>query len=244
MFSDNPNIIKLDEKIFWYKGFMSPEEVAQVNKLASEVKRTRHPFEHVGFWPMSDIQELKPIWDKLSEFLYPEYVIHPALNMIYYPTGAEMKPHCDSPGEDHAEELTIPDVWSTCCLLSWGACVYFGDFEGGEIYYPNRGVEIPVQPGDLVIHGAHSDCEHGVKPTTKGERYVFSNFSLKAEKNPGTFYNYKTPEYYKQLEEDGIGNWAYPLKENPDIIPINKCSVCDGEYFDICFTCRDSNINA
>jgi hypothetical protein len=147
-------------------------------------------------------------------------------------------------GEDHAEELTIPDVWSTCCLLSWGACVYFGDFEGGEIYYPNRGVEIPVQPGDLVIHGAHSDCEHGVKPTTKGERYVFSNFSLKAEKNPGTFYNYKTPEYYKQLEEDGIGNWAYPLKENPDIIPINKCSVCDGEYFDICFTCRDSNINA
>ena len=150
----------------------------------------------------------------------PEFVVHPLLSMLEFGVGTKMEPHCDSPGEGHVDDLTVPDVWSTCCLLSWGVCGYFGDFEGGEIYYPNQNIEIAVRPGDLVIHGALADCLHGVKEVTKGTRYVYSNFSLRPEKNPGTFPNYKTPEYYEAIKD--LGKWNVPLKENPDIIVMDR----------------------
>jgi hypothetical protein len=44
---------------------------------------------------------------------------------------------------------------------------------------------------------------------------------LKAEDNPGTFYNYKTPEYYEQIKDAELDfekfshKWMQPLKQNP-----------------------------
>jgi hypothetical protein len=241
MFSDDPNITQLAEKIFWYKGFLTPEEMEPVNKAIKESTSKKHYFKEIEFRPMDHMFELKPIWDKVSEFLYPEFVIHPLLNMIEFPEGTQMLPHCDSPGEGHDDDLTVPDLWSTCCILSWGVCTYFGEWEGGEIYYPNQDVTIDVKPGDLVIHGALKDCEHGVRTVTKGTRYTYSNFSLRADKNPGTFPNYKTPEYEKAMQ-DGLGSWLLPLKENPLIVKTEFCPKCGSEKLENvkCPTCYEN----
>jgi len=220
MFSDNPNIIKLADKIYHYPNFLTPEEVKTVTDIANSQETSNHYFEEIEFRPVKEIYELKPIWDKVSDFLYPEFVIHPLLHMIKFGKGSKMHPHCDSPGEGNHEDLTVPDLWGTCCLLSWGVCTYFGEWEGGELYYPNQDVTINVKPGDLVIHGALSDCMHGVKEITSGTRYTFSNFSIQADKNPGSFYNYKTPEYYEAIKD--LGNWLGPIKENPNVLKMEQ----------------------
>lgn len=212
MFYDNKNILKLEEKIFWYKNFISQEEVNFINEIAEKQKLSNHWFDEIEFKLTSAIKELIPIWNKVSEFIAPEYVIHPMAAMMYFEEGKQMLPHCDSPGEDMNEELTVPDVWGTCCLLSWGVCVYFGEFTGGEIYYPNQQIEIPVQPGDMVIHGALKSHEHGVRVVKSGTRYTYSNFSLKKEKNPGSFYNYGTKE--NNILQKSIDRWLTPLKIN------------------------------
>ncbi len=212
MFQDDPNIIQLEEKIFWYKNFISKDQVDLVNSKSPVLELSNHWFDEIEFKVTEFIPELVPVWDKVSEFLYPEYVIHPMASMLYFGPGAQMLPHCDSPGEEMTDELTVPDVWATCCVLSWGACVYFGEFTGGEIYYPNQNIEIPVQPGDLVIHGALKSHEHGVRPVKSGVRYTFSNFSLSPEKNPGSFYNYGTKEN-KERQKD-INQWLQPLFKN------------------------------
>lgn len=216
MFQDDPNIIKIDEGIFWYKNFVSKDTVDLINSKASDLGLANHWFEEIEFKITPPLPELVPVWNKISEFLYPEYVIHPIASMIYFRPGTQMLPHCDSPGEGMTEELSVPDVWSTCCVLSWGAIVYFGEFTGGEVYYPNQGVEIPVQPGDLVIHGALKSHEHGVRPVESGERYAFSTFSLKPEKNPGTFYNYGTKE--NEERQKNMWEWIHPLHENKDSV--------------------------
>ena len=212
MFSNNPNIIQLEEKIFWYKNFLTKEEVELVNSKTSELTMSNHWFEEIEFKVTPSIEELIPVWNKVSEFIAPEYVIHPLASMIYFGKGKKMLPHCDSPGEDMNEELTVPDVWGTCCLLAWGVCVYFGEFTGGEIYYPNQNIEIPVQPGDLVIHGALKSHEHGVQPVKSGTRFTFSNFSIKPEKNPGSFYNHGTEQ--NRIRQNDMGRWLQPLKKN------------------------------
>ena len=174
------------------------------------------------------------IWKTVSEILYPEYVIHPQIGMLSVKPGDNgMFIHSDSPGKHMCHLLSQDDRWSTCCLLDFGAVVYLGNFTGGAIFYPGINpdgtvkkdgneqdgcFEYTPERGDLVIHSAFEPYSHGVREVESGTRYAFSIFSLKAIDNPGTFYNYKTKEYFDQIKdesEENIRIWSTPLKTNP-----------------------------
>jgi hypothetical protein len=184
---------------------------------------------------VTEIDGTFELWELISELLYPTWVIHPQISALRItPEHEGMYVHADSPGKDQCHRLFQTDTWRTCCLLDYGAVAYFGDFEGGAIHYPNlnsdgtphkdnesgdgKGFEYSPNRGDLVIHSAFYPYEHGVRPISSGMRYAFSTFSLKAADNPGTFYNYKSEEYIKQVGKKTpgeIANWVRPLYENP-----------------------------
>ena len=228
--------------VFIFKGFFTDEECKMVeDSLENYNFDDKYEDTLINWYANKVSPPLEPIhqlWEKASELLYPEYVIHPQANvLIITPEMNEgMFTHSDSPGKGECHRLSQIDVWKTCCELDYGLVGYFGDFEGGEIFYVNIDkdgnrtdgigeedcLHIKPERGDLVIHGAFAPHAHGVKPVTSGKRYAFSNFVLKAEDNPGTFYNYKTPEYYEQIKDkdtmslrDFVGVWMKPLKENP-----------------------------
>jgi len=179
------------------------------------------------------IRNIIDIWEYISELIYPEYVIHPSRNFLKVKPGDNgMFVHSDSPGKGACHLLSQPDVFRTCCEIDYGLVAYFGDFEGGEIFYPNLNpdgskkttnfdgpcFEYKPNKGDVVIHGAFSDYAHGVREVKSGVRYAYSNFVLKAEDNPGTFYNYKTKEYYEQIGDKSMEYevaWMKPLIQNP-----------------------------
>lgn len=220
MFKDDKNLIKLSDEIFWYKSFISQEDVEKINKIAYDIDYGNHWFENIEFKVTPAISQLLEFWNKVSNFIAPEYVIHPMLSMLYFGEGKQMLPHADSPGEGNYMDATVPDPWSTVCLLSHGVCLYFGDFTGGEVYYPHQNIEIPVQPGDLVIHGALKTHEHGVRPVKSGIRYTYSNFALPIEKNPGSFYNFGTEEI-KEHQKD-LFSWLQPLFSNDKSVVLDN----------------------
>lgn len=186
-------------------------------------------------------KKLLDLWEMISELLYPTWVIHPSQAILNVRPGDNgMFIHSDSPGKGMCHLLSQDDKYDTCCELDFGLVAYFGDFTGGAIFYPSvpsdgvlnidsNGFNVPPaegepcfeytpQRGDLIIHSAFDPYAHGVREVTSGVRYAFSNFVLKAADNPGTFYNYKTPEYYEQIgdrSEERIDNWLKPLKVNP-----------------------------
>lgn len=209
MFKDDKNLIKLDDEIFLYKNFISKEDVEFINSLTPGIDLGNHWFDDIQFKITPWIPELIPFWNKVSKFIGPEYVIHPMSSMLYFGEGKQMFPHADSPGEDMHQDATVPDPWSTVCLLSYGVCLYFGKFTGGEVYYPKQKITVEVEPGDLVIHCSLNCHEHGVKPVTSGVRYVYSNFALPREKNPGSFYNYGTIENTER--QKNISDWMTPM---------------------------------
>jgi hypothetical protein len=250
MFYDDPRCVQLAPKIFHFKNILPKEIMDGVHADVNAWKRGGPE----NIWSSNDWYKDKfcppfvstfEAWKFMSDLMYPEMLIHPLTNlMVAQPHDEGMFVHCDSPGPGNHDDLYEIDTWSVCCALQYGVIAYFGDFTGGELYYPHinpdgtikeetRGWEITEerlaepclvvapQPGDIVFHSANRPYDHGTKKVTSGTRYAFSNFSLNAEDNAGSFYSYKSPEWQEQIGQynpptlDQLNEWHRPLKLNP-----------------------------
>lgn len=61
--------------------------------------------------------------------------------------------------------------------FKYGIVLYLNDdYEGGEIFYPNVGVEFKPDAYSLVLHPAHEAYRHGVKEVFNGTRYSMTSF--------------------------------------------------------------------
>ena len=59
-----------------------------------------------------------------------------------------------------------------------GVIIYLNDdFEGGEIYYPNKGLSYKPCRNSLVLHPATEPYKHGVNEVTSGMRYYITMFA-------------------------------------------------------------------
>ena len=59
----------------------------------------------------------------------------------------------------------------------FGTIVYLNDdYLGGEIFYPQYGIEVKPKAGSLIIHRGNSDNIHGIKKIISGTRYAIPAF--------------------------------------------------------------------
>ena len=239
MFTEDPRCIKIADRIFKFENII-PEDI--YNAIIERTK-TFEKGKQFNAFSMRDwyedrmsppMLEVLPLWEFMSELIYPELVAHPVMTlMVTDNTDEGMFIHTDSPGKGNCDRLVEIDTWQTCCELEYGMIAYLGEYTGGELYYPNINPDgsvkpdlnptsqemyervwqerlqepclvVETKPGDIVFHGAAYPYDHGTKPTLTGTRYAFSNFILLTEDNPGTFYSYKTPEYIEQLGDKSV----------------------------------------
>ena len=224
--------------IFLFKNIISEEMMKRIELSADSKSQPANYRDNLISWysdkTVSEVDGLFDLWELISEILYPTWVIHPQLNLLRVtPDHDGMFVHSDSPGKHRCELLSQTDMWSTCCELDYGVVAYLGNFTGGAVFYPNIEKDATVknkpgdeddcfeytpERGDIIIHSAFHPYEHGVRKVESGIRYAFSNFSLKASDNPGTFHNYKTNEYFEILgnkTDKELLKWGTPLKTNP-----------------------------
>lgn len=86
-------------------------------------------------------------------------------NYVYWKPGQRMLPHYDNLGGDHSAPVMY-------------GCVFYinDDFEGGELWYPNQGVEYVPEAGDLIIHPGSREYSHGVREIESGLRISAGSF--------------------------------------------------------------------
>jgi CDGSH-type Zn-finger protein len=260
MFKDNNNLEQIAEELWIYRNFVTEEEnnmiIEIMKKHETQYEDNKEAFvekEHVIEWYQDKtsplILELKPIWDRISLLLYPEHYIHPQLFVQVMRPGDEgMFIHSDSPGMNMEHNLTQLDRWSTCCRLSHGIVTYFGNFEDGQIFYPNiekdgspknrEGdvfdcLEIEVKARDMVIHGAVAPWEHGVRKISSGNRYAFSNFCMEKEHAPGTFELFNPEKHLNMTDEKEIIKWVKNVYPETTFCK-KKCICGDSADFPYC----------
>jgi hypothetical protein len=236
MFQNNKNLIKLAPEIYVYKNFLSKEETESFRKYIS--KFPENHWLNKDMWQAEDeisapnqifqgSLDLDILYKKSQSFFGPEYKPLPSNGVSKMVEGQSLEVHWDSPGhpDDHDEESMdaynsailngeLYDPHNTCHIVQYGYVMYMNDFEGGELYYPEVGVEYKPESGDLVIHSASKKYRHGVRTVTKGPRYAYTNFIVASEQNVPTLSEYFEPEFNKKMMKEAIDkNINAPLWE-------------------------------
>lgn len=97
-------------------------------------------------------------------------------NYVYWETGKAMLPHYDNVGGDHVAPVMY-------------GCVFYlnDDFEGGELWYPNHGVEYKPVAGEMIIHPGTREYSHGIKEIISGLRVACASFITQKDQSDEGF---------------------------------------------------------
>ena len=105
--------------------------------------------------------------------------------------GGNASPHSDNSSHDG-----VPNPFETNKFVS---LLYLNDdYEGGEIYFPETGLDFQPKPLSLLAFNGGIENIHGVKEITKGTRYTFVSF-----------WDFEEAEYGPEIRQ----RWEDEIKE-------------------------------
>lgn len=91
------------------------------------------------------------------------------LQIVRWINGYELTPHAD---KENPNGSTHPFPWR-----DFGTVIYLNDdFEGGQIYWPNKDLEWKPVKGSLAIFPGTLEFLHGVRNVPNGVRYTIPSF--------------------------------------------------------------------
>jgi hypothetical protein len=125
--------------------------------------------------------------------------------IVRWPVGARQEPHADKEfhiGEEQGRPNDFP--WYDIAGL-----FYFNDdYEGGELYFPQHGIEFKPKPRAAYFFPGDRFYAHGVRPVKSGNRFTSPFFwTIKrhtGDKQPPSDYigGFDNPEYKKLFQEN------------------------------------------
>lgn len=178
-----PNMEEIGDEIYIYKNFLSQKEIDTYLKIIINQKEwidgaqfNKPTIETFGNNVFGNI--LKKIQDKVA---LKDMFVDFTPSITKYKDGQGMEEHSDDCPycwkAIEPERKLVNNEGKRCVL--YGIVVYFSDFTGGEIYYPEQGIMFKPDPGDLIMHSTSKYCKHGVKPVNGGTRYSMAPYIVK-----------------------------------------------------------------
>jgi hypothetical protein len=175
---------KIGEDIYVYHNFVTEEECNSIVDIAKSLTEE----EWVGRFNTTgeghktsnrSIDHLIPIKKRLSDKLEEGIYLAENISIVRMKKGATWGLHSDN--HDFLDLIAASKLYTEGQEYTleknnvWGLVMYFNDFDGGRLFYPNQGIEYQPKRGDLVIHSSEEHCLHGVDELKSDVRYSHSN---------------------------------------------------------------------
>jgi hypothetical protein len=190
--AEHPSLIKIQENIWVIKNFVPPE----VNKIFTDYAESTNEEDwwkkNRNWWVgkylfIDENSSIKTNADELMgkiNELVSKDIITGGIGSIHRLTpGQEMFIHTDNPTEsrqlkdDDGKIVGTTEGHNNYCILAM--VLYHNDFKGGNLFFPNLGIEYHGERGDLVIFpGTGVLYDHGVRKTDldSPNRYISTAF--------------------------------------------------------------------
>ena len=175
---------KIGEDIYVYHNFVTEKECDSIIDIAKSlteeewIGRFNTPGEGHKTSNRS-IDQLVPIKKRLSDKLEKGIYLADNISIVRMLKGATWPLHADNHDFLDLIKASKSYVEGQEYTLEknniWGLVMYFNDFDGGCLFYPNQKVEYQPRKGDLVIHSSEEHCLHGVNELKSDVRYSHSN---------------------------------------------------------------------
>lgn len=171
-FRDNPNIEHIHEYLFLYKNFLDADIVTKyTNKLNALSEEDWHQPYANEYWS-----------DKASPDMIESDIHKPILDLLSPIFWTYKVPNFYRLKTSQSAELQTPDQYygtgGQRIIGHYKIALYLGEFEGGEICFPDQTFEYKPNPGDLIISKIHPHLNHYTKPVTSGNRYVYADLAI------------------------------------------------------------------
>ena len=174
----------LGEDIYVYHNFVTEQECNSITEIAKSLNEEewigRFNTEGEGHKTSNrSIDILVPIKKRLSDILEEGVYIADNISIVRMKKGATWGLHADN--HDFLDVIAASknykegDDFTLEKNNIWGLVMYFNDFDGGCLFYPNQNIEYQPKKGDLVIHSSEEHCLHGVNELKSDVRYSHSN---------------------------------------------------------------------
>ena len=153
--------------IKWIDKYAAKDQFREGYRLLSMPKF--HLFDETN----SFLQPLRVVLKKVHKYFTTNYEMKHEFGMKRFygnimDTGAENPAHDDD--GDYYEGKPKVELHYSCILM------LNSDYEGGELYFRNHGLEVKLEAGDLIMFRGNAENLHGVRPIKEGKRYNFIFF--------------------------------------------------------------------
>ena len=185
------NLVKIEDNIWVLKDFANKElresYLNYIDSVPEEEWWKRNKDWWVGKYLLVD--ESSPVqpdalilMDKVRNILKDNIYLGAFGSIHRLTEGQGMFIHTDNPTEkrdlydENKNVVGRTGGHNNYCILAM--VVYLNDFNGGNLYFPELGIEYHGEPGDIVMFpGAGKEYDHGVKPLEAGpNRYITTGF--------------------------------------------------------------------
>jgi hypothetical protein len=173
---------KIGEDIYVYHNFVTKEECDEIVNIANNTPDERwfgnpdpkdHQFTGANNDTIPSIQKrIKDIVDDGIDLNYNDGIVRMIKGAFW---GLHADNHDFLEVRKASESLKDGQDYVLAQNNLMGIILYFNDFEGGSLVYPEQGIEYHPKPGDLVMHSAEDHCKHLVTELLSDVRYSHSN---------------------------------------------------------------------
>lgn len=187
----NDKFTKIGEDIYVYKNFISEYELEEINSFILSLNESDWHEDNKDIkWMLrtENTKILEPIRDRIVNLADSDMTIGSNTALIKMKKGYSWGVHQDDYNfkdvVEKSKSYNEGDPFDLVDISVYGIVIYFNNFDGGEIYYPEQNIEYKPKPGDMVIHGSGFNCRHGVKEILSDVRYSHSSHISKKIKIP------------------------------------------------------------
>jgi len=171
-FRNNPAINQIHEYLFIYKNFLNKDVVDKyTNALNLLSEKDWHQNNANKYWSDKASPAIieKDIHEPVLDLLSPIFWTYKIPNFYRLTKGQDADIQTSDPYYGEGGQRII---------AHYKIALYFGEFEGGEICFPDQSFEYKPNPGDLILFKIHPHLNHYTKPVTSGNRYVYADLAI------------------------------------------------------------------